>query len=308
MLFSIADKTSVSKLFLVALLVCVTCLVDTAHSQQGGAANSGQIVIPSALILIAESIEIPVEQSGVLSELRVKPGQRVAQGELIARVKDEALILKLERARFEHELAKMAAESKVDFEYSYKSHEVAVSDLRRSTEANNRVSNSVPAAKIEKQQLEKDRTSLKLTQARRDLTMAAFRTKITSNEISLAKSELAKTTIRSPMAGLVVSVEGKVGEWVESSKIVCKVVRTDRMQIEGLLAAKDARRIKPGTQARIRFNQGWIEPREIPCEIVFVSPEANPINSKLMVRAEFDNQVANVPAGLKADIVIDSSR
>ena len=270
--------------------------------------GSAEILVPSALVSIAQSVEIPIERSGVLIEVVVKPGQIVEKGQLIAKVKDESLLLRLERVRFEHELAKMAASSNVDVEYSKKSFDVAVSDLRRSTAANSRVQNSVPPAKLEKLQLERDRTELQLRKAKRDLEMAAFRTQLTSNEISLAKSDLSKATITSPMSGMVVSVEKREGEWVESSDLICKVVRTDRLQIEGFVSAENSRRIRIGSQAKIVFPQRWVVPNEIPCEIVFVSPEVNPINSKLMVRAEFDNRTAKVPAGLQADIVVEIPR
>jgi len=228
----------------------------------------------------------------------------VSAGELVAKVKDDSLLLNLERARLEHELAKMAAESRVDVQYSQKSFDVAVSDLRRSESANARVPNSVAQSKLEKQGLEKDRTELKLEQARRDLEMAAFRTRLTSSNIQLAQSELAKATLKSPMSGLVVSVEKRIGEWVEASNVICKIVRTDRLWIQGLLPAELTAKIAVGTPVEIEFSHDWIEVKTVPGKIVYISPEANVISSMVQVRAEFANDQAKVPTGLKGDIVI----
>ena len=262
------------------------------------------IRIRNAIVSIAETVDLPAEQSGVLVKLNVTPGQTVSLGQLIAKVKDDSLSLKLEHARLEHELAKMAAESQVDLLYSQKSYDVAVSELRRSENANLRVPNSVPLAKLEKQGLEKDRTELKLEQARRDLEMAAFRTRLTSSNIKIAQADLAKTNVTAPMSGLVVSVEKRVGEWVEASNVICKLVRTDRLWIQGLLPAQQAAKIAVGTPVQIEFKQDWIETRKVAGQIVFVSPEANTVNGMVQVRAEFDNDQAKVPTGLKADIVI----
>lgn len=266
------------------------------------------IEIKSALVSIAESVEIPVERAGILVAVNAKTGQSVQLGQLIAKVKDASALLTLDRARHEHELAKMAAASEVDLQYSKKSYDVAVADVQRSEQANLRVANSVPTARLEKQKLERDRTELKLQQARRDLEMAAYRTRLTSNEIQAAQLELAKTEMKSPMAGLVVSIEKRVGEWVDASEVICKVVRTDRLRIEGMLHAKDARRIKVGTPVKVRFIKDWADTEPATGEVVFVSPEANPVNSMVQVRAEFANDVAKIPAGIKADIVIEAVR
>jgi len=266
--------------------------------------NTNQPVrINSAIVSIAESIEIPAEQSGVLVELNVQPGQIVKAGQLVARVKDEGLSLKLAHVRMEHELAKMAAESQVDLLYSQKSYDVAVSELRRSENANLRVPNSVPESRLEKQGLEKDRTELKLEQARRDLEMAAFRTRLTSSNIQIAQAELSKTKMKAPMSGLVVSVEKQVGEWVEASNVVCTVVRTDRLWIQGLLPAQQAARIVVGAPVEIEFQEDWVQVKRVPGKIVYISPEANTVNGMVQVRAEFANDRAKVPTGLRADIV-----
>lgn len=294
---------SVFQLFRISVgILFLWGVADIARAQTP--ASPDGIVIKGALISIVQSVEIPVEQAGVIVEVNVKAGQELKRGDLVARVKDDSLLLKLSRARLEHDLAKMAAASEVDVKYSQKSFDVAVSDLKRSEKANMRVPNSVPAAKLEKQQLERDRTELKLEQAKRDLSIAVYRTQVTSNEIKLAQSELEKTTIKSPLNGLVVSVEKQVGEWVELSDVVCNVVRTDRLQIEGPLQAQLARQINVGTPVKIRLLPDWIGAKEVEGEIVFISPVANPINSMVQVRAEFDNSMAKVPAGLKADIVV----
>ncbi len=294
---------SVFQLFRISVgILLLWGVADIARAQTP--ASPDGIVIKGALISIVQSVEIPVEQAGVIVEVNVKAGQELKRGDLVARVKDDSLLLKLSRARLEHDLAKMAAASEVDVKYSQKSFDVAVSDLKRSEKANMRVPNSVPAAKLEKQQLERDRTELKLEQAKRDLSIAVYRTQVTSNEIKLAQSELEKTTIKSPLNGLVVSVEKQVGEWVELSDVVCNVVRTDRLQIEGPLQAQLARQINVGTPVKIRLLPDWIDAKEVEGEIVFISPVANPINSMVQVRAEFDNSTAKVPAGLKADIVV----
>lgn len=262
------------------------------------------IRIKNALVKIAETVDVPVEQSGLLTELTVREGQAVQQGATIARVKNDTLTLKLDRARTEHELARMVAESDVDVLYSQKSFDVAQSDLRRSGAANQRVPNSVPDAKLEKQQLERDRTELQLQQAKRESKIAAFKTRLTSNDIRLAQTELNKTEVKAPMSGLVVAVEKRVGEWVESSNVVCRLVRTDRLRVEGFVPAEQASQIRVGTQVMVEFPYAWLQQKEVPGKVVFVSPEANPVNLNVQVWVEIPNPGSDISAGLRGDIVV----
>ncbi|MFK7768036.1 MAG: efflux RND transporter periplasmic adaptor subunit [Mariniblastus sp.] len=300
---SILDRGRKFQIFFFALFVS-SIMQFPVYAKQ-----SRQILIEKALVKISETGNVPAENSGVITKLLVAEGQQVKAGEVIAQINSDALTLRLERARFEHELAKMAAESQVDFEYSKKSFEVAMSDLRRSQQANMRVSNSVPEAKLEKQQLERDRAELKLEQAKRDLETAAYRTKITSNEIKAAQAELEKTQIKASMSGLVVAVEKRKGEWVDSSQTVCKIVRTDRLKMEGFITAEEASLVRNGMSVRVRFAQPWLAAKkgdwQTQGKLVFISPEANPVNLLVQVWVEIPNADGSLSAGLRGDIAIE---
>ena len=287
---------------IVFALLVVGCVHVEAQAQ------SKSILIEKALVKLLETAQVPAEQSGELIKV-VKEGQVVREGETIARIKSDSLELKLERARFEHELAKKLAESRVDLEYSKKSFDVAISDLRRSQQANARVPNSVPAGRLEKQQLERDRAKLKLEQAKRDLEVAAFRTNLTSNDIKAAQVELEKVQIKAPMTGMVVAVDKHVGEWVEASQPVCKIVRTDRLRMEGFVTAEEASKIRNGMPVKVRFLQPWLVEKkgdwQVEGVLMFVSPEANPVNLQVQVWVEIPNTDGALSAGLRGDIVIE---
>ena len=150
---------------------------------------------------------------------------------------------------------------------------------------------------------------MKLEQAKRDLEAAAFRTKLTSNAIEAAQAELAKTEIKAPMSGLVVSVDRHSGEWIESSQSVCKIVRTDRLRMEGFVTAEEASLIRNGMPAKVRFKQAWLVEKkgdwQVIGKLVFVSPEANPVNLKVQVWVEIPND-GTLSAGLRGDISIET--
>ena len=269
--------------------------------------ESGQtqsVLIKSALVKVAQSVDVPVEQAGVLVELLVREGQTIKKGDLIGRLKDTELQIRLERAKLEHEIATMTAASEVDIQYASKSRDVAIAELMRSEQANQRVANSVPLARIEKQRLEKDRTILQLEKAERDFRIANLKSKLVQNEIRLAQEQLQQADIRSPTNGVVVSVGAQAGEWVEPSQTLVQIVRVDRLRIEGFVPVDTARSIRVGSPVQISFPQGWIN-ETIPGEVIFIGPEANPVNLNVQVWAEVDNADGRLIPGLRGDVLIE---
>ena len=207
-------------------------------------------------------------------------------------------------AQLEYEIASLTAESQIDIEYARKSRDVAAADLARSEQANLRVKNSIPLARIEKQKLERDRTVLQLEKAQRDSRIAQLKSSLAENEVKQAQAQLAKSKIFAPADGMIVSVESLAGEWVEPRQTLARMVRIDRLRIEGFLPAESARSIEVGQRVAIQFQQDWIN-ESVPATIVFVSPEANPVNLNVQIWAEFDNLDGRFVPGIRGDLLIE---
>lgn len=265
--------------------------------------DSTSIVIKSGLVKFSKSVNVPVEQAGVLTKLLVREGQLVKKGQLIGSLKDSDLQLQLERAQTEYQISTITAESQIDIEYARKSRDVAAADLRRSEQANQRVPNTIPVARIEKQKLERDRTELQLQKAQRDFRIAELHSKLAHSDIKLAQSQLRKTQVLAPVDGMVVSIESHAGEWVEPSQTLAKIVRVDQLRIEGFVPAASARLIKSGMPVEVRFKEDWIK-QSIPGKVVFVNPEANPHNMTVQIWADIENVNQSLVPGLRGDIVV----
>ena len=84
---------SVMELSLLVLLpLCFFGFLPLENMAQEASAQTDAdrqpIRIKSAIVSIAESVDLPAERSGVLVELKVAPGQTVTKGQLVAKVKD----------------------------------------------------------------------------------------------------------------------------------------------------------------------------------------------------------------------------
>lgn len=292
-------------MFVVTLGACLeTAADDPVAATEAGQKYADVIRVPSAVVKIADSVDVPAEYAGVLTNVHVREGQFVQKGESIAKIKDSELRLRLIRAKYENQIANLTAENDVDIRYSEKSREVAESEVDRSNRANAKVANSVPAARLERQILEKDRTILQLEQAKRDFTIAQMKTNLTKTELELSQVLLEKTEINSPMDGMIAAVERHEGEWVEPSETVVRVVRVDRLRVEGFVSAAQAGKIKIGSPVEVKFSQDWLKGRTFKGSVVFVSPQANPVNSEILVWAEIQNEHNDLLPGLRGEIVI----
>ena len=271
------------------------------QDSQQTSGNGSPVVIKNSLVTLSKSVNVPVEQAGVLTELLVREGQLVKRGQLIGKLDDSDLLLQIERAETEKQIAVMAAESQIDIEYARKSRDVASADLRRSEQANLRVANTVSVAKIARQTLERDRTMLQLQKAERDYRIAGLKAQLAQKDIDVARSQLRKTQVLSPAGGMVVAVKSEPGEWVEPSQTLITVVRVDRLRVEGFVKAETARLVKVGMPVEVKFKEDWVSDK-FTGKIVFVNPEANPHNMTIQIWAEIENTNQVLLPGLRGDI------
>ena len=138
--------------FVFLLGLCILTAADEPAVSTGGGQNpANTIQVSSAVIKIADSVDVPAEYPGILTKVLVKEGQLVQQGEPIAKINDAELSLRLVRSKYEYEIAKLTAENDVDIRYSEKSRDVAIADVQRSKRANAKVANPCqPLASIVK--------------------------------------------------------------------------------------------------------------------------------------------------------------
>ena len=286
-------------------LVAQTNIPPAASTQLATPADQNAIRLAGAIVKAPPSIKVPGLQAGLLTGVQIHEGLRVTQGQFLAQVDPTELQLDLEQSKLDHQLAQMNANNDTDKQYYEKSLVVAAAEVNRSIAANSRVNNSVPVAKLEKQRLEQERSTLQLQQANRQLEIAQFRTRLTLSQIKSAEAKLAKTKIVSPVNGLVVSVAKQAGEWLEQSEIVCEIVSTDRLRVEGFATVAQAAQIKTGMAAAVEFNQPWIKSKRIDGTVTFVAPTANPLNLQVPVWVEIDNRDHQIIAGVNGDLIID---
>jgi RND family efflux transporter MFP subunit len=267
--------------------------------------QSELVEIPSAVVKVAEEVAVPASDAGILAEINVKEGQLVEEGDVLARLRDNDIRLAVDRAKLEAEIALRKSQNDADVRYAKISTEVARKELARSLETNERFPKTVSNTELDRQRLLVEQGDLQVKQAEHEHEVAVITYEIKQNEHRTALEELERRTLTAPLRGMVVEVHRRRGEWVQPGDMVVRVVRLDRLRVEGFLAARHARLELVGSKVKVKVAGPDGQMAEFPGQIVFVNPEIDPLNSQVRVWADVDNAELKLRPGMQATVVVE---
>jgi len=283
------------------LLGMVASLLFTAATC---AAEPVSLRIEAVVLRPLHAAEVPAQQTGLLRVVAVAEGQRVEKGQLLATLDASEAKLVVVRAKIEHAQAQAKANNQVHIQYAEKSLEVARAELQRSHESIEQFAKSISQSQLDVERLTVEKLTLEKQQAEHELALARFDQQLTQNLLEAAQLRLEQHQIRSPFAGSVVLVRGRVGEWVEVGAPVMRLVATDRLRAEGFLPAEMASASLVGrpVQLRVEFQQ-----QPVAGILRFVSPEMDAVTRQVRVWAEIPNADGSLRPGQQGALEIVES-
>ena len=261
--------------------------LGAAAGDQASSANGDAVRIENALVKLIEQAEVPARDAGLLTELAVAEGDRVAKGQVVGKVDDEDARLALAKAAAELKIATTNAENDVKVRFAEKEAKVATAEMKRSKESVERFEKSISKTELEKLQLEAERGELAVEEAQHQLTVSRQERDLKAAELAVAQQVVDRRRILSPLDGVVVQLHFRRGEWVKPGEPVLRVVRTDRVRTEAFVPAGQAVGTWAGRSVRF-FAAAGREPYL--GKLVFVSPEVDPVNGQIRVWAEIENR------------------
>ncbi len=264
-----------------------------------------EISVSNAVLKTIESTTVASQVAGILSSMNASEGMVVTEGQSLGKVRDEAVRLELARLKTATEIAKKKHASSIDRRLALKSQLVAENEYQRAVRANQKVTDTYPINEIDRLKLVADRAKL-------EVERAVYMTEMAELEIAQAEHEYRKSyevysrhQILAPVAGVVTSVEKKVGEWVEPGTDLLRIVRLDRLRIEGFVTAEQSAADLHGREAKVSVALGE-GPYETTGKVTFVSPDVNSINSQVRIFLEIDNSGGKLRPGLKVNATISA--
>ncbi len=265
--------------------------------------SSPSIIISGAQITLAEQVEVPASEVGILDKLTIREGDLVEDGQILGRLEDRDATLAFKRAEAEAAIAAEAARSDVAVRSAKVAHETAKAELARAQEAIEKYNKSVSLTEIDRLRLAVDQTKLQIEQAEIAQKTSKLQLELKTAEVAITKRKLERHDIRARVTGRVLEVQKHVGEWVEPGKTILKVARLDRLRCKGFVDPTKLTFDPTGHAVRIVVSQGKGKSTTLMGKLVFVHPEVT-LKSDIEVWAEFENRDRLVRPGVSAEMEI----
>lgn len=198
---------------------------------------SGEPVLEGCLVSLIDEVKVPAKEPGVIVELLVRQGAVVAKGDVLAKIDDDQPQMEKRRAQAEHDQALAKAESDVDVRYSQKAKGVAEMAFRKAEDSHVRIPGSVTEVERERLKLEWEKTGLQIEQAELERRLSALDASGKEVEVEAAGKAIERRVIRSPLDGEVEEVIPHEGEWLQPGDPLARLIRTDRLYVEGYVDA-----------------------------------------------------------------------
>jgi RND family efflux transporter MFP subunit len=285
----------------IGLLIALLVVASPANGVSPG---DGRLRVDSVVVTLIEQVEVSARDAGALAAVEVQEGQRVREGQLLARLEDTEAKLVRNKARFEFDIAKKQAASDVKIRYAKTSLEVATTEERRGLESVGKFSKSVSQSELDQLRLAKEKAALEFEQAGEDQEIARLTARLKENEVETGTFNVERRQIVSPIAGVVVQIKRHKGEWVQLGESIVRIVRVDHLRAEAFLNSHDVGGELAGRPVSLVVDLPGAPKSEFPGKIVFISPEVNPVNGQFRVWAEIENRDQLLRPGLQGSMVI----
>ncbi|QDS89550.1 p-hydroxybenzoic acid efflux subunit AaeA [Rosistilla ulvae] len=203
-----------------------------AHGQVASAA----VVVEDCAVRFAEEIRIPAVEAGRVVEVKVQLNDTVSAGHLIARQDDSATLLRRRAAVWQQTAAREETSDEVDLDYAKALYAEAVAQRDADKGIYQKGGGSLRT--VRQSELGVERARLEIARAEKTLRLAQIQFELRSAELSAIDDQLERLRIKSPIAGVILSIERRAGEWIKEGETIATVARMDQLRIDAFLSAE----------------------------------------------------------------------
>lgn len=248
---------------------------------------------------------------------------------------------RLDQHEVETRMNRKRSESGLKVAAAEKSEAVAENELKRSESSRQNFAGSVSDSEIESLRLTFQRCELETRQARLEQELAglqvelddatgdAFAGQLDAARIRLREAESNQTTLaieaeikrlrfqlaeaavdqrrlKTTIAGTVVQVSARSGDWVDPGDVIARVVSTVRLRVDGYAVAQWADRLQGGRSVSIVVQTPDGPSMTFAPTRRFVSPEVDPVTGEIRFWIEFENSAGGAKPGYSATLLLAS--
>ncbi|HWB12901.1 MAG TPA: HlyD family efflux transporter periplasmic adaptor subunit [Pirellulales bacterium] len=259
---------------------------DGDDSQGRRPANEFEV---DAVIVKLHQIEVAAEEAGVITELNVQEGAEVKKDDKLAQISDSKVQAAKRVAQAELEVALAEATNDISVRFAAAAAKVAEYDYEAHRVANVKAPGSTPEAEMKKLLLQAHKGNLETEKAQLELDVAKLTAKAKQAAVEAADEDILRRLVLARTDALVTEVHRRVGEWVNPGDPILKIVRMNKVRVEGTLEFSDVSPMqvvdRPVTVSVTLTRKRTVE---LPGKIVFVAPKL--IHGKYHIIAEVENR------------------
>lgn len=280
-----------SLLLLSALLL--TGPFDRPQARSTSGATSGppaSAELQMSQVFLIHDVPAAAQETGLLEELLVEEGAEVKRGQLLARIDDRQAVLEKEAAERQREAAMTKATNDTDVQFAIKSYELAKTEWADSVRINGRSPGTVGVSEIRRLALARDRAELQIMKSQLDMKVAKLNADTHQAAVDAAEEKIRRRRITAPFDGVVIDIQKQQKQWVTAGEAVMRVVRLDRLRVDGLVNAAelDANEVD-GKQVSVFVTLARGRTAKLQGRIVFTN-QLIQAGNRFRVRAEVENR------------------
>ena len=274
-----------------AALGLTTMLCGAAGAGAQQASDLNRLAQNASCLIEAETVvKLASQAQGILATVDVERGDHVKAGQIVARLESSVEEAMLKAARLK---------AGTDAVIRSKQTELAIAQAKLNRQLGLEAKNIAPLQTIE--QAETDVASLQseLSQAQLDQQVSAI-------EADRIEASLQRRVMRSPIDGIVVSVDHAVGEYADLSTVVATLAQIQPLKVKLYLPLAAYPFVGVGMGATVRPAGTGITP--LPAKVTTKDQQIDAESNLFQTQLELPNPDAAIPAGLRCAVAFDPAR
>jgi multidrug efflux pump subunit AcrA (membrane-fusion protein) len=272
-----------------AALLCMS-YGSLAQDAPERSADDDALRITQCRIRLVHDVELASEQNGIL-EFSAAEGTKIAQGEVVAKVRDDVVRASLA-------IAEKQAANDVEVRYAAKATELAQLKYVRAVEANRANPGTVADLELGELRLMAEKSLLQLEQAKSESLLAGLRR-------DEAEARLRGYRVAAPFDAVVLRVFKQPGEVVREGEPVLELANTDWVRVEGHVHVEDAHLLHRNGPVRVVLETQGGPARAFRGTIGFVDVKVEPVSKAVRFWVTAENRGNQLKDGLVATVVVE---
>jgi multidrug efflux pump subunit AcrA (membrane-fusion protein) len=274
------------------------------------ALRNDQVRVEHCVVSQIEHAQLPAQEAGVLSQLNVKEGDRVKEGDVLGKIDDTDALVRRKAAQFKLNVETEKATNDALVRLQAKLIELYKAEYEQSIAINNRSPGTISESELRVQRVRWEKAVLDAVVEDMNFKIAGLQQKVAEVEVEAVENELNRRTLKAPYDGDVINLMKQRSEWVREGDVVLWMVRMDRLRVEGFVNEEVSPNEVFSADVEITVDLGGQAKKRIAGTISYVSDIVES-NGDYRVWAEIENPESGgdypwlLRPGIEADMVIN---